>query len=951
MRRSLLVMLVLALAAAAVLWQHEPVAAPQLSRIAAPAAAPVAPVSVAPDDVAPPPARSEAPVLPAAEPARDPVARARLLQDRKPLAGVAVVVMLHTTPAREVTRTITADDGTFTFPATELVWLAAIAPEVPRGWRTDWIRPSPIDVDLGDVHVPRGGIVEGIVRGDAQRPLAGARVWVARGEHRRASPADELDDAPVITGADGRFRLERVHPGGNRVRAFAPGYAAGLADVNVLEGEPVSTVIDLTRGGRVTGRVLNWRGEPLPGATVSSGGVQAETDANGAFVLEPFGGEAVGVAAVGHDTHWASGHEVRNPFEVRLDRLVPLRGVVKGHGGKPTTVRIEGAVGDAPAMPGPYSAIDRDLPVAAAGTFEVPGLRMANYVVRATTVGVGASLPLHLQLRDEATIELEIEAQPTLSVSVRDEWGQPILGAEAVLDPNLANYPSLNVDGDAQLLARVLNMYGQRTVMRFDGATVSLLRAFPMAFVVRAKGYLPVVRAFTAAGAPDRIDIVLRRAGTVRGVVRGGSAVAYARTVSMWRVEDDARMRAPPPKEASEDRFEPLSCAVDAAGAFAADSIAPGAYRAAVSRWGTSYTGKRADEQVDAVPLVDQGVDLRAVVDLAVVGGAETYVELDEPPLGTLRGRVLLAGQPFAGAKIVASRPGWKPRPSLAKHADWDDDLHLSWVAGQHTTADGRFLFHYRDAGDVELRVRHPGGASTSTPTLVSLPPPGAPVLCDVLMPAGGIRGRYPIDALGGRKRELVEVVLFPMHKAGLDPEVSIDWNPGIAWGCARMDLPADGVFTFPFLPAGDWLVRIYEGGLSFGNSGFRGRIHWQRVIAVREDVVELGDLVLPHLVPATFEWQWAQGGTRRQVDGVGLFQAHGGNATAVWVHRFALHEQDLAWAGIRARTANVPPGDYVLAPMSFRYRRGYGIAVKVAADGTVTPSVVIFPPAPPEPR
>jgi hypothetical protein len=52
------------------------------------------------------------------------------------------------------------------------------------------------------------------------------------------------------------------------------------------------------------------------------------------------------------------------------------------------------------------------------------------------------------------------------------------------------------------------------------------------------------------------------------------------------------------------------------------------------------------------------------VIRFTVVGGATVDSSSKDPPLGTLRGRVLQAGHVVAGAWVVAARPGatkWAP--------------------------------------------------------------------------------------------------------------------------------------------------------------------------------------------------------------------------------------------------------------------------------------------------
>lgn len=91
-----------------------------------------------------------------------------------------------------------------------------------------------------------------------------------------------VEQAPAqsaATDADGRYRLTNVLPGRYRVSAFAPAYVIegesnpflpGVT-VNVGEGENVETLdFSLTRGGVITGKVIDEDGQPIIGEPVTA---------------------------------------------------------------------------------------------------------------------------------------------------------------------------------------------------------------------------------------------------------------------------------------------------------------------------------------------------------------------------------------------------------------------------------------------------------------------------------------------------------------------------------------------------------------------------------------------------------------------------------------------------------------------------------------------------------
>jgi len=143
----------------------------------------------------------------------------------------------------------------------------------------------------------------------------------------------------------------------------------------------------------------------------------------------------------------------------------------------------------------------------------------------------------------------------------------------------------------------------------------------------------------------------------------------------------------------------------------------------------------------------------------------------------------------------------------------------------------------YRDAGPVELFVRHDNAATTSPPVTIDLPPPGEDVVRDVEVPAGEIRGRYPIELLDERERESFAVTLYPMQMTLHDPYFSMDYCCSLYSLCASVEKAKDGRFAFSHLGPGKWLVRIRVATKS------GPLLAWQKVLDVQGDVVDVGEL------------------------------------------------------------------------------------------------------------
>jgi hypothetical protein len=130
--------------------------------------------------------------------------------------------------------------------------------------------------------LPRGGRIEGVVRGREGVPSAGLLVrWSSLG----ATPR-QRSNPETRTGPDGSFVLDHVDPGTTQVQFFTSSrggrFMSGLRRmVEVREGETTSLEVVL-REVLVTGRVTR-RGAPLAGGTVRFSGASGMSIYGGPF--------------------------------------------------------------------------------------------------------------------------------------------------------------------------------------------------------------------------------------------------------------------------------------------------------------------------------------------------------------------------------------------------------------------------------------------------------------------------------------------------------------------------------------------------------------------------------------------------------------------------------------------------------------------------------------------
>lgn len=890
------------------------------------------------------------------EPSREHAAQAlgvrgRLVQGARVVAGATVVACLGSVRQPvELHRAISNEQGVFEQPPIdERYWLAILSDVAPRGWIVFGLEPTSIGQDLGDLEVEQPGRIDGIVRDERGNPVLGAKVTCfAASVMRFGGHPDPLE---TLSGLDGRFHFDRLHAGSLTCRGVHDRHAvAWVRSVEVVAGSAVSVSLALPDGERVRGVVVDWRGDPLEGAHVRAGKERATvTDALGSFVLDHLGkGQSIEIVAKGHlDQSVAVPGKPGEALRVAMQRAGTLRGVVVDGGGKPGTIEIIGAKpsGSSIPDPAPYSLLDKPLDVVRDGKFEVEGLAMSDYDIWVRVPGVGTAGPMRVELRDDVEVTIQLVLDREVTVVVRDEQGRAVEGAKVLHAEERRD--------DAARYERYSQELLLRSILRddlahlFEGANATVVDAPQgearlrigvrdgLMCVVRAPGFGDVARALGPRRITDRIVVTMSAVGSLRGMIADREHSGYARFVEVW-----------PAGEVFLDKSEPWTemhgLEVDEQGEFFDRKVPPGAYQAAIRRVGFRTARKKSR----GVPLIDGGTDLDGVVEFSVVAGKQTRIELPEPRLGVLRGKVLLRGAPMPGAAIVATRVGWEP-DDLAKligTGDWDEEWVWREANGQLTDKSGSFRMLYRKAGPVELRVRHPEGHATGEPFTIVLPSPGdRDVVRDVHVAVGEIRGRLPVELIA--ESSDLRVVLFPMRLAAEDA----CRDPGsftmpLSYHRVSIELPASGAFRFRYLPAGSYVLRAQSGELA-------DRCVWQRIVTVFDDVVDLGAIESPPRVDARVAFRWTRPpelGERLRVNACWLWQSHDADPQAVWVATLPVGKEFVICTA-------VAPGRYtaVLGFVASDILRESGwpgparlskpVTIEIRSDGSVLPNPAVF--------
>ncbi len=487
------------------------------------------------------------------------------------------------------------------------------------------------EVDLGDVVLEPGVVLEGRVVGPKGVPVVGAEVWAW--PDNMSFEHTLFQHEPVRTDADGAFRLGDLRRGEQvRLEVAHPSYAPHSSEVEVPPAEPLT--IELRLQGTLAVRVVDPDGEPVPGADVSavvetkvsSGqGVFSmgsssyglgKTDREGNLLAHPQPGAYVlEVSAAGFETQRVPGVEVPAGGEARPVKVALRRGTgatligrLTDHAGQPLPGCHVQAVPDlesAEAAPfGRHHAATTQTD--ADGSYRLEALRPGRYEVEAQgrrqRVAHGT-----VQLESGTQrLDLVVEAGVEVSGRVTDSAGRPIAAAAARLQtlPGGSTFQS-STAADGSFLS--------------DWVPDGTYQLF-----VAARGYAGAVAPGevrvdgTAVGGLEvRLD---ERSGAISGQILGLDPAQRSRV----------RVEAHQP--GSDMGFS----AVGPDGRYRIADLAPGDWEV---RAATDY-GQQASGQVTLEPE-----------------RPEAFLDLELEARPTLAGRVTFDGRPLAGADVRLSGP------------------------------------------------------------------------------------------------------------------------------------------------------------------------------------------------------------------------------------------------------------------------------------------------------
>lgn len=377
-------------------------------------------------------------------------------RDGEPIPSATLAVSTHSTDrvlfellseeARGRTL-ITGEDGEFTIDGlaeASMVNISVQHEEYIGTWLSE-IDPKaeqPIEILLD-----KGARLTGRVLDESRRPVAGVRVMattVARSPLSPHADSGAFQRSDGVSRSDGTFEVKRIAPG--RVEVSARSSEGLIArerlELDLSAGEQRSgVVLRVSAGATLTGTVTGTEGSPVEGAQVrvmletsfstaerrhaDSGRMAgAATDADGYYSIRGLNPEASRAIVSVHHPEYAPAETSfelrpgRNRRDIELESGGHLSGLVLNDGGEP----VEGAEVSVTRREDGDSRSDAT--TSGSGAFEIKGLSLGGYEIRARRAGYAESSPQ----------EVEVSGTVGASVVLRLRRGGTIRGRILGLD-------------------------------------------------------------------------------------------------------------------------------------------------------------------------------------------------------------------------------------------------------------------------------------------------------------------------------------------------------------------------------------------------------------------------------------------------------------------------------------------------------------------------------------
>jgi uncharacterized GH25 family protein len=691
----------------------------------------------------------------------------------RPIEGAA---LLLASPYGEGLRDAVSDaEGRFEFRhlIPGRVSLRATHPDHAPGFlKAVEIPPETPRVNLGTVKLPPAEAIEGRVTDSRGRAIEGAEV-LSYGE-TSGFGGDSMamldEEAPLRTGSDGSFRIERLESGKRYALTVRH---AGYVEASV-PGVPAPTLepltIELKAARSLSGRVLGPEGEPVEGATVfwfQDGNVSfdsaVKSDADGKFRITGFppGTLMLEAMAEGYANRRIEGIEIpgdKDPedLQITLQRAITLDVRVLNAEGEP----VPGvSVSMQPVEPIPVEdrrmvllhGLDPDR-TDAAGRCRLTVPNPGNYWVLASRQGEPVRNQVEVHEGSNA-VEIRLPAITEISGRVVDGNGAPVARAAVNLRQNEAlqrRWTSADgtfvfsdvADGEYRVAAVQEKLASEEVGVTVAGRPVQgielrLDRERPGATLTGHVLGLP----------PEELSGLLVRAfgqSEMANPVPADREGAYRferLTPGTWRIEAmDSRQREalgtveiPPGIPAVEFDLK-FPTGFTLTGRVLVDGVPLSeAIVRAQGKEGFDPNGRTAYDGTFELRDLPAGLTTLVVSGPQGLGAVRTLMLTESQDI-----KIELATGRLAGT--VVSATGEPVEDALIRLEAWSTGVESSFAQSvARTSADGAFQFPRIAAGTYKIKVSKDGFAPVETTAEVP-PGGGGPPMSVLLKPQGGVQ-------------------------------------------------------------------------------------------------------------------------------------------------------------------------------------------------------------------
>lgn len=694
------------------------------------------------------------------------------------------------------------------------------------------------DQDLGDVTVLRAASVQGLVQDERGLPVAGVKVAMVFGALGFGGESSSM------TKADGAFTLGKLRAGKWTLRTASGKFLPTVTEVEIAAEEQRTGVVLVVKPGRaIAGQVVDDRGVGVAAMKVGSkrkearGAVDIErfspdeattTDQHGYFTLSGLAEATASVRAFGPGHSSASAADVpvgTGDLVLRVERLGSVEGVLVGADGTPiagSRVRAMAAgglgdglmVSDDFVLDGPQGG--EGTVTAADGSFKVAS-------VRPGTVTVSAQGDTHRPARQAGVnvlpaqvtkgVRLVADRGASARLKVVDDVGKPVAGAtvraqraeDQVTPMGGGTFRARTISVEEHDGERVIGNGNRLASATSDEQGIAVLHGLPAAelsFAATHADFAPAtpVRLTLPKAGTVESSLTMRKPGLAEITVRGTDGAPQA-GVDV-KIEGDGE---------GEGAAEPKRLVSDANGLVRATGLAPGAYRALLTRVrGGSQVGTAVFVLGDGNDAIASSAQL-----FTVVAGQTTQVELRRPILAKVHGVVTGADGPARGCVVELSG-----EDSLG--------IDLPGFGGRNATtnADGVYEFADVEAGAYTLQFGKPDQVVKARQEL-TVPPNTPDLRQDLALRTGTLRVQVVAEGSGEavEKAEVEIARATGPAVAGAPPRqerrvmvmATLRGDAGgdgaettsMTIGQQRAHTDEDGVAVIEDVPVGDYTVRI----------------------------------------------------------------------------------------------------------------------------------------------